>query len=101
MAVDKNGNEYIIVHNNNDTKYIIDLLKHKGKTRDMFYNQVNGKTIQENYNEIKRKRQTEREIEREIEKEVEKRVEQELEKQVEEKLSSLLEQKLSELLKGF
>lgn len=83
MPIDKDGREYIIIN--------------KGKTPDIFKYQLNGKSIQENYNEIKRQRQAEREQKRKIEKQLN----EELEKQIEEKLSSLLESKLNELLKGF
>lgn len=79
MPKDKNGREYIIINHSSTPDYI--------------RYQTNGKTIQENYNEIKRKRQEKRKQERELEKE--------LEKQIDEKLTSLLEQKLEELLKGF
>lgn len=85
MPIDKDGREYIIVGRNND------------KIPDIFKYQLNGKSIQENYNDIKRKRQAEREQKREFEKQLN----EELEKQIEEKLSSLLESKLEELLKGF
>lgn len=97
MPIDKDGKEYIIVHNDRDTKQIIDLIRNKGKVHDYFYNQINGKSFQENYNDSKRRIQAQREIEREIEK----RVNAELEKKINEELPLLLEKKLNELLEGF
>lgn len=88
MPIDKNGRKYIIVGRDND------------KTPDIFKYQLNGKTANENYQEIKKQRRLKAQQEREQKKrEIE--IEKELEKQIEEKLSSLLESKLEELLKGF
>lgn len=81
MPIDKNGREYFIV--GMDKEDIPDIFKY----------QINGKTANENYQDILKNRRIKREKERQLEKE--------LEKQINEKLSSLLEEKLNELLKGF
>lgn len=85
MPIDKNGKEYFIVG------------KDRNKIPDIFKYQLNGKSAQENYNDIVKQRRIKRQQEREIEKQVE----EELQRQIDLKLSALLEEKLNELLKGF
>ena len=88
MPIDKNGRKYIIVGMDNDN------------IPDIFKYQLNGKTANENYQDILKQRRLKAQEEREKkQKEIE--IEKELEKQIEEKLSSLLESKLNELLKRF
>lgn len=88
MPIDKQGRKYIIVGKDNDN------------TPDIFKYQMNGKTANENYQDILKKRRLKAQQERE-KREREKEIEKELEKEIETKLSALLETKLEELLKGF
>lgn len=88
MPIDKQGREYIIVGIDNDN------------TPDIFKYQLNGKTANENYQDILKQRRLKAQQER-AKKEKELEIEKELEKEIETKLSSLLERKLDELLKGF
>lgn len=88
MPIDKQGREYIIVGIDNDN------------TPDIFKYQLNGKTANENYQDILKQRRLKAQQERE-KKQRELEIEKELEKEIETKLSSLLERKLDELLKGF
>lgn len=88
MPIDKQGREYIIVGMDNDN------------IPDIFKYQMNGKTANENYQDILKQRRLKAQQERE-KREREKEIEKELEKEIETKLSALLETKLEELLKGF
>lgn len=88
MPIDKQGREYIIVGIDNDN------------IPDIFKYQLNGKTANENYQDILKQRRLKAQQERE-KKQRELEIEKELEKEIETKLSSLLERKLDELLKGF
>lgn len=88
MPIDKQGREYIIVGIDNDN------------IPDIFKYQLNGKTANENYQDILKQRRLKAQQERE-KKQREIEIEKELEKEIETKLSSLLERKLDELLKGF
>lgn len=88
MPIDKNGRKYIIVGMDNDN------------IPDIFKYQLNGKTANENYQDILKQRRLKAQQERE-KKQRELEIEKELEKEIETKLSSLLERKLDELLKGF
>lgn len=88
MPIDKQGREYIIVGMDNEN------------IPDIFKYQLNGKTANENYQDILKQRRLKAQQERE-KKQREIEIEKELEKEIETKLSSLLEKKLDELLKGF
>lgn len=80
---------------------IIEFLHDSGKMPDEYYYQVNGKSFQENYTEIRRKQQKrsqeliyeEREARRQkaLEARKEKEFEAELDKQVEEKVGAAVE----------
>lgn len=88
MPIDKQGREYIIIGIDNEN------------TPDIFKYQMNGKTANENYQDILKQRRLKAQQDRE-KREKEIQLEKDLEKEIEKKLSSLLEQKLNELLKGF
>lgn len=88
MPIDKQGREYIIIGIDNEN------------TPDILKYQMNGKTANENYQDILKQRRLKAQQDRE-KREKEIQLEKDLEKEIEKKLSSLLEQKLNELLKGF
>ena len=77
----------------------MDLLEyyHKtGKCPDRYYNQLNGKTAQENYNAmLERRREYLRE---QMEQE---RLERQVEQEVEKRLEKIVEDTLADLLSGF
>lgn len=74
----------------------IEYLHNAGLMPDRYYYQLNGKTVNENYKTIKKKKQIDKELEL-----YKARRKMEIDKQIEEELTPQIEKALDELLKDW
>ena len=77
----------------------IEYLHDTGKMPDWIYNQMNGKTLQENYNSIVRKREVE--FYKKLKEQERQKQQKELEAEIEKQAEKAIEKALEELLKDF
>ena len=77
----------------------IEYLHDTGKMPDWIYYQMNGKTLQENYNSIVRKREVE--FYKKLKEQERQKQQKELEAEIEKQAEKAIEKALEELLKDF
>ena len=77
----------------------IEYLHDTGKMPDWIYYQMNGKTLQENYNSIVRKREAE--FYKKLKEQERQKQQKELEAEIEKQAEKAIEKALEELLKDF